>query len=341
MNQKLRSFFKNKSILITGGTGSFGKSFIKHLLKNFQLKRIVIFSRDEQKQFFMSKSPEFSNSKFKNLRYFLGDIRDYERLNFAMRDIDLVVHAAALKHVSIAEYNPMEFISTNINGSNNVIRACINNRVDKVISLSTDKAVNPINLYGATKLAADKLFISANNIVGKANLSFSVVRYGNVFGSRGSVIEIFKKIRDQNKKTYPITDKRMTRFFITLDQAITFVIKNFIRMKGGEIFVPKLPSIKIKDLVPAFDTSAKIKEIGISPGEKIHEIMFTKDDNVVEFNDFYLLKPQIEILKKNHKYLENDLKEKGKSLRQKFDYSSGTNEDFIKSTNIKKNFVDL
>ena len=299
MDIKLKNLLKkelnNKSIFITGGTGSFGKNLIKYLLKNYSLKRIVIFSRDETKQFFMAQSSDFSPDKHKCLRYFIGDVRDYERLNYAMEDCDFIIHAAALKHVTIAEYNPMEVIKTNINGANNIVQAAISNNVKKIVSLSTDKAVNPINLYGATKLASDKLFIAANNIVGKKRCIFSTVRYGNVVGSRGSIMEIFKKLSERNSNIFPITDESMTRFWVTLDETVEFVLLSLLRMQGGEIFVPKIDSINIKDLVPAFNPKAKIKITGIRPGEKMHEILYSKEDsdNTIEFFNFYVIKPQI------------------------------------------------
>ena len=299
MDIKLKNLLKkelnNKSIFITGGTGSFGKNLIKYLLKNYSLKRIVIFSRDETKQFFMAQSSDFSPDKHKCLRYFIGDVRDYERLNYAMEDCDFIIHAAALKHVTIAEYNPMEVIKTNINGANNIVQAAIYNNVKKIVSLSTDKAVNPINLYGATKLASDKLFIAANNIVGKKRCIFSTVRYGNVVGSRGSIVEIFKKLSERNRNIFPITDESMTRFWVTLDETVEFVLLSLLRMQGGEIFVPKIDSINIKDLVPAFSPKAKIKITGIRPGEKMHEILYSKEDsdNTIEFSNFYVIKPQI------------------------------------------------
>ena len=263
--------FKNKSILITGGTGSFGNAFTKLLQKKNQPKKIVIYSRDEYKQYLMRN--KFPASKFPNMRFLLGDVRDKDRLTQAMNDIDYVVHAAALKQVPAAEYNPMEFFKTNVQGAENVIYGSINKKIKKVIALSTDKAANPINLYGATKLASDKIFTAANNIVGKQDTSFSVVRYGNVLGSRGSVVPLFKEYLDKNYNFLPITDLKMTRFWITLDQGAQFVLDSFKRMDGGEIFVPKLPSIKIVDLARAMAPNLKLKVIGIRPGEKLHEVM--------------------------------------------------------------------
>ena len=262
--------FKNKTVLVTGGTGSFGTKFIEKLLKVNNTKKIIIFSRDEVKQYHLSEKL----SKFKNkLRFFLGDVRDYERVVTATRGVDIVVHAAALKQVPAAEYNPTEAIKTNIKGAENLINASILNKVQKLIALSTDKAANPINLYGATKLVSDKLFVAANNLSGKNNTLFSVVRYGNVSGSRGSVIPLFSKIYKENG-IFTLTHKEMTRFWITLDQGIEFVFNSLNIMKGGEIFVPKIPSVKLIDLINSFKKNAKVEIIGIRPGEKLHEKLY-------------------------------------------------------------------
>ena len=342
MDIKLKDLLKkelnNKSVFITGGTGSFGKNLIRYLLKNYSLKRIVIFSRDETKQFFMAQSSDFSPDKYKCLRYFIGDVRDYERLNYAMEDCDFIIHAAALKHVTIAEYNPMEVIKTNINGANNIVQAAISNNVKKIISLSTDKAVNPINLYGATKLASDKLFIAANNIVGKKKCIFSTVRYGNVVGSRGSIMEIFKKLSDSKSNTFPITDKSMTRFWVTLDETVEFVLLSLLRMQGGEIFVPKIDSINIKDLVPAFNQKAKIKITGIRPGEKMHEILYSKEDsdNTIEFSNFYIIKPQIKFTTTKTNYELTHLGEKGKKVKPGTEYNSFNNPSFLSIKELKQ-----
>jgi len=342
MNIKLKKLLKkelnNKSIFITGGTGSFGKNLIRYLLNNFSLKRIVIFSRDETKQFFMAQSNEFSPDKYKCLRYFIGDVRDYQRLNYAMEDCDYIIHAAALKHVTIAEYNPMEVIKTNINGANNIVQAAISNNVKKIISLSTDKAVNPINLYGATKLASDKLFIAANNIVGKKKCIFSTVRYGNVVGSRGSIMEIFKKLSKNNSKIFPITDESMTRFWVTLEETVEFVLLSLLRMQGGEIFVPKIDSINIKDLVPAFSSKAKIKIIGLRAGEKMHEILYSKEDsdNTIEFSNFYIIKPQIKFTTTKTNYLLTQLGEKGKKVKPGTEYNSFNNSSFLSIKELKE-----
>ena len=278
--------FNNKNILITGATGSFGKKFIKKIQSIYKPKKIIVYSRDELKQFDMQQI-----YKQNNMRFFIGDVRDSERLKLAMQNVDYVIHTAALKQVPAAEYNPMECIKTNIHGAQNVIDAAITNKVKKVIALSTDKAANPINLYGATKLVSDKLFIAANNIVGKANTRFSVVRYGNVVGSRGSVVPYFKRLIDEKSKFIPITHPDMTRFWITLDQGVQFVINSILLMQGGEIFVPKIPSVKIVDLAKSMAPNIRQKIIGIRPGEKIHEIMCPKDDDhlTYEFKKYFIM----------------------------------------------------
>ncbi|HRF57210.1 MAG TPA: UDP-N-acetylglucosamine 4,6-dehydratase (inverting), partial [Campylobacterales bacterium] len=277
--------FNNKTILITGGTGSFGKKFIKIIFERYSPRRVIVYSRDELKQYEMAD--EFNASA---MRYFIGDVRDADRLNKAMDGVDFVVHAAALKHVPIAEYNPMECIKTNINGAQNVIDAALSNGIDKVIALSTDKAANPINLYGATKLASDKLFVAANNIKGSKKTSFSVVRYGNVVGSRGSVVPFFKKLIREGATELPITDVRMTRFWITLEEGVEFVLKSFARMQGGEIFVPKIPSMKMTDLALALAPQLPMKIVGIRPGEKLHEMMCPADDShrTIEFESHFV-----------------------------------------------------
>ena len=267
--------FSHKSILITGGTGSFGKQYVRTILANSQPKKLIVFSRDELKQFEMAQ--EFPDSTYPCMRYFIGDVRDAERLKQAMKGVDYVIHAAALKQVPAAEYNPMECIKTNIHGAENVIQAALAADVEKVIALSTDKAANPINLYGATKLASDKLFVAANNLAGGHRTRFAVVRYGNVVGSRGSVIPLFQKLLRDGSHHLPITDARMTRFWITLQQGVDFVLRDFERMRGGEIFVPKIPSVRIVDLATAMAPAVPVKIIGIRPGEKIHEIMCPAD----------------------------------------------------------------
>lgn len=324
--------FNNKTILVTGGTGSFGKKFIKILLSKYQPKKVIVYSRDELKQFEMG---QVFNDKC--MRYFIGDVRDKERLMLAMKGVDYVVHAAALKQVPAAEYNPMECIKTNINGAQNVIDASIANNVKKVIALSTDKAANPINLYGATKLASDKLFTAANNIVGEGETRFAVVRYGNVVGSRGSVVPFFKGLIERGATELPITDERMTRFWLKLEDGVEFVLKNFQRMQGGEIFIPKIPSMRILDLAKAIAPNAKIKVIGIRPGEKLHEVMCPSDlyYETVEFPDHFVIKPSIEFARKID-YTTNALGEHGHMVADGFDYNSGNNPHFLTVEELKE-----
>ena len=330
-----KKFFKGRVILITGGTGSFGKQFIKVLLKYSSPKKVIVYSRDEFKQHQMSQT--FNHPC---MRYFIGDVRDSDRTEYALRNVDYVIHAAALKHVPIAEYNPMECIRTNVYGAENVINACLKNNVRNVIALSTDKAVNPINLYGATKLASDKLFVAANNFSGGYRTKFSVVRYGNVVGSRGSVYNIFKNNIAQNSGHFKITDTEMTRFWIKLNDGIIFVLNSFLRMHGGEVFVPKIPSIKVTDLAKSFSRSYKQKIIGIRPGEKMHEVMCPSEDwiNTIEFKDFFLIKPSIIFNNKSNKNLNYNktlLNEKGKKVKKNFQYSSDKN-IFLKVSEIQK-----
>jgi len=315
-----------KTILITGGTGSFGKQYTKTLLERFNPKKIIIYSRDELKQYEMAQ--EFNA---KCMRYFIGDVRDKERLMQAMQGVDFVIHAAALKHVPAAEYNPMECIKTNIHGAENIIQAAIANNVEKVIALSTDKAASPINLYGATKLASDKLFVAANNITGDRCTRFSVVRYGNVVGSRGSVVPYFEKLIKNGTDYLPITDKEMTRFWITLQQGVDFVLKNFERMCGGEIFIPKIPSVKITDLAKAMAPNLEQKIIGIRPGEKIHETMCPADDShlTLEFTDHFVIRPSIIFTDRDNNYTTNRIGETGEPVKQGFDYESGQNDHFL------------
>ena len=317
--------FNNKSILITGGTGSFGKKYTEILLKKYKPKRLVIYSRDELKQYEMAQV-----FKDKAMRFFIGDVRDYKRLRTAMNGIDYVIHAAAMKHVPIAEYNPMECIKTNIDGAQNVIDASLECGVSKVIALSTDKACNPVNLYGATKLASDKLFVAANNIVGDKKTRFSVVRYGNVVGSRGSVVPLFKKLITQGEKELPITHEKMTRFWLTLEQGVNFVLKNFERMKGGEIFIPKIPSMTMVDLAKALAPDLGVKIIGIRPGEKMHEMMISRDDAhlTYEFDDYYVISPSIQFLTAQD-FSTNALHQKGKPVSEDFEYSSNTNKIWL------------
>ncbi len=311
----------NKNILITGGTGSFGKQFVRTILKRYKPNKIIIYSRDELKQFEMAQ--KFND---KCMRYFIGDVRDLPRLQKAMQDVDYVVHAAALKHVPIAEYNPMECIKTNVMGAQNIIDACIENEVPYTIALSTDKAASPANLYGASKLVSDKLFVAANNLRGDHDIKFSVVRYGNVLGSRGSVIPFFEKLIAEGASSLPITEPNMTRFWITLQEGVDFVLKNFERMQGGEIFVPKIPSMKMTDMAKAIAPNLPQKIIGIRPGEKLHEVMCPLDDShlTLEFNDHFVIKPSITFLTPID-YTKNNLGEEGKAVEQGFEYNSRDN----------------
>ena len=325
--------FNKKNILITGGTGSFGQAFIKKIVTKFKPKKVIIYSRDELKQFEMSqKFKEYS----KILRFFIGDVRDKERLEYATKQIDILIHAAALKQINTAEYNPWEYIKTNINGAQNVIDCALKNRVKKVIALSTDKAADPISLYGATKFTSDKLFIAANNIKGKTNTAFTVVRYGNVANSRGSVIPYFHEILKSKGKFLPITDKRMTRFYITLDESTDFVIRILKIMQGGEIFIPKIPSIRITDLAKAIAPGKTQKLIGIRAGEKIHEVMCPKNSSslTIEFKNFFVISPSISFEKKKNYFKYKKLI--GKKVKDNFEYSSGTNEIFLTVDQIKK-----
>lgn len=324
--------FNGKSILITGGTGSFGKKYTQTLLSRYKPKKIVIYSRDELKQFEMSQT---YNDPC--LRYFIGDVRDGERLKLAMQGIDYVIHAAALKQVPAAEYNPFECIKTNIHGAENVISAAIANDVERVIALSTDKAANPINLYGATKLASDKLFVAANNMTGGAQTRFAVVRYGNVVGSRGSVVPFFKNLIQNGTDHIPITHHEMTRFWITLQQGVDFVLKNFERMHGGEIFVPKIPSIRIMELAEAYAPNIPTKVIGIRPGEKLHEIMCPADDShlTLEFEDHYVICPTIKFFDADFDYSNNNLGEAGAPVSQGYEYNSGNNPHFLSVAEIR------
>ncbi|MBZ7942722.1 UDP-N-acetylglucosamine 4,6-dehydratase (inverting) [Campylobacter molothri] len=323
--------FNGKNILITGGTGSFGKAYTKILLQNYKPNKIIIFSRDELKQFEMAIS--FNHPC---MRYFIGDVRDKERLNYAMNDVDYVIHAAAMKHVPVAEYNPMECIKTNINGAQNVIDACLENNVEKCIALSTDKACNPVNLYGATKLASDKLFVAANNIAGNKNTKFSVARYGNVVGSRGSVVPFFKKLIKEGAKELPITDERMTRFWISLEDGVKFVLNNFEIMHGGEVFVPKIPSMKITDLAHALAPNLKTKIIGIRPGEKLHETMISSDDShlTYEFNTYYVISPSIQFTNTKSDFSINAKGEKGQKVKDGFSYSSDNNKEWVSEKDL-------
>jgi UDP-N-acetylglucosamine 4,6-dehydratase len=320
-----------KSVLITGGTGSFGHQYTKTLLDRYDIKRLVIYSRDELKQYEMCQI--YGDTKI--MRYFIGDVRDVNRLKGAMHGIDVVIHGAALKHVPIAEYNPMECIKTNIHGAENVIQAAIANNVEKVIALSTDKAANPINLYGATKLASDKLFVAANNITG-GKTKFSVVRYGNVAGSRGSVVPLFNKLIGEGEKFLPITNKEMTRFWITLQEGVDFVLRSMERMLGGEIFIPKIPSVKIVDLAKAMAPELPIKIIGIRPGEKLHEIMCPSDDShlTIEYDDYYIISPSIDFYSRVEDFSINKLGEHGVFVEPGFEYNSSINKHFLNNDEI-------
>lgn len=317
--------FNGKNILITGGTGSFGKQYVRTILEHFEPGRLIVYSRDELKQSEMAQ--EFNQDC---MRYFIGDVRDRDRLILAMQGVNFVIHAAALKQVPAAEYNPMECIKTNIHGAENVIHAALSTDVEKVIALSTDKAANPINLYGATKLASDKLFVAANNITGRHRTRFSVVRYGNVVGSRGSVVPLFRKLIAQDSDYLPITDTRMTRFWITLQQGVAFVLKSFERMHGGEIFVPKLPSVRIVDLASAMAPGLPQKVTGIRPGEKLHETMCPADDShlTLRFDDHFVIRPAIQFSEQVD-FCHNGLDEVGKPVEQGFEYNSGKNQHFL------------
>lgn len=310
-----------KTILITGGTGSFGRALVRTVLSRYQPTKLIVFSRDEMKQYEMAH--EFSDTDYPCVRYFIGDVRDVDRLEMAMRDVDIVVHAAALKHVSAAEYNPFECIHTNVMGAENVVKAAIRSGVTKVIALSTDKAASPINLYGASKLASDKIFVAANHL-SAGKLSFAVVRYGNVVGSRGSVVPLFRRLIAEGAENLPITDKRMTRFWITLTQGVNFVLSSLTTMKGGEIFVPKIPSTRMTDLARVMAPDLPIRVIGIRPGEKLHEAMITQDDSrtTISLPDRYIIQPSLGFWKKQ-------IKSVGDALPEGFSYASDTNDEWL------------
>lgn len=318
---------KNKSILITGGTGSFGKRFTETVLQRYGPRRLIIYSRDELKQSEMQKV--FPDPLDSCMRYFLGDVRDLQRLSTAMEDVDIVIHAAALKQVPAAEYNPFEAVKTNIIGAQNVIDAAMKAGVKKVIALSTDKAAAPINLYGATKLTSDKLFIAANNYSGQNEIKFSAVRYGNVMGSRGSVIPYF--LEKQQSGVLPITDERMTRFSITLQQGVDFVLHCLEKMWGGELFVPKTPSYRIIDVAKAVDSTCKLKIIGIRPGEKLHEDMITETDalNTVEFDNYFVILPAALPNWNVEQFIRTSSSQPGKYVADGFSYNSSSNQDFL------------
>tara|TARA_Y100000591_G_scaffold69691_1_gene57828 strand:- start:18216 stop:19214 length:999 start_codon:yes stop_codon:yes gene_type:complete len=322
----------NKNILITGGTGSFGKRIVKTILGKYKPNKVIIYSRDELKQFELQQ--ELPSNIYPSIRYFIGDVRDYHRLKIAMNGVDTVIHAAALKQVPACEYNPFEAVKTNIIGAQNVIDTSISCGIEKVIALSTDKAAAPINLYGATKLASDKLFISANNYSGMQDIKFSVVRYGNVMGSRGSVIPFFQK--KAKIGVIPITDVRMTRFNITLQEGVDFVLRSLDKMWGGEIFVPKIPSYKILDVAKAIAPKAKHEIIGIRPGEKLHEEMITETDalNSVEFEKYFVILPSTQLWDID-KFREESNSSVGEMCEYGFSYNSGTNKNFLNATDLK------
>lgn len=325
-----------KSILITGGTGSFGKGFVREVLRRSKPKRLIVFSRDELKQYEMQHSPEFAGEP--SLRFFIGDVRDRERLRMAMRGVDFVVHAAALKHVPIAEYNPFECINTNVYGAENVVSAAMDCGVKKIVALSTDKAASPINLYGASKLASDKIFVAANNVLGGLQTRCCVVRYGNVLGSRGSVVPFFKKLIDNGTDHLPITDPRMTRFWITLEKGIEFVVSCINNMHGGEIFIPKIPSMRIPDLASAMAPELEQRVVGIRPGEKLHEVMVTEDDarNTVEYSDRYVIEPELTFWRDN-----KERKTTGKPVADDFSYSSDKNDAWLGGDELANLIKDI
>lgn len=327
----------NAVLLITGGTGSFGKAFITAVLTKFKPKKVIVFSRDELKQHEMQQDP-FFREHAATMRYFLGDVRDVDRLERAFREVDFVIHAAALKHVPAAEYNPFECIRTNVIGAENVVQAALRCGVKKVLALSTDKAANPINLYGASKLAADKIFVAANNLSGSIGSRFSVVRYGNVLGSRGSVVPYFQALIDRGETTLPITDTRMTRFWITLEQGIDFVTMCLDTMRGGETFIPKLPSMNMVDLAKGMLPGCDIKEIGIRPGEKLHEVMVPRDDArmTLEFDRHFIIQPMHDYWEASAYLAETG----GKPVDEEFEYSSETNDVWLSPLELQEMLAD-
>ena len=332
--RRRKRMLDNKTILITGGTGSFGKSFTRYVLKHYQPKKIIIYSRDEYKQFVMQNELKEYNSV---MRYFIGDVRDKDRLKRAFEGVDYVIHAAALKQVPACEYNPNEAIRTNINGAQNVIDAALDTNVKKVIALSTDKAVNPVNLYGGTKLVSDKLFVAANAYSGTKDICFAIVRYGNVAGSRGSIIPLFHNIIKNGGTELPITDMRMTRFWISLTEGVELVIKALKEAKGGETFISKIPSFRVPDLAEAMLPGCKIKEIGIRPGEKLHEIMVTTEDsfNTYEYDKHYIVYPQMVFNERQVPDLS------GKKVEEGFSYSSGTNSEWLSVEDLRERLKEV
>ena len=329
------SLLKNARIMVTGGTGSFGQAFIRRICELVDFQRLVVFSRDEVKQYDMEQS--FPREHLGKLRFFIGDVRDLARLEMAMRDVDYVIHTAALKQVPAAEYNPFECINTNVIGSENVVRAAMRNGVKRVIALSTDKASNPINLYGATKLASDKIFVAANNISGSTKVRYSVVRYGNVVGSRGSVVPLFRRLMAEGADSLPITDERMTRFWITLREGVDFVISCLHMMRGGEIFVPKIPSMRMVDLARAMAPKLPHRIIGIRPGEKLHETMLTEGDarSTVEMQDRYVIEPALNWWDRTT--FEGSL---AKRVSEDFRYASDTNTEWLTAERLQQILKD-
>ncbi|SIS47310.1 UDP-N-acetylglucosamine 4,6-dehydratase [Insolitispirillum peregrinum] len=329
------SVLEGKSVLVTGGTGSFGRKFIRALLDNCTPRRVVVFSRDELKQYEMDREFQ-THPGYGRLRFFIGDVRDLDRLVMAFRDIDIVVHAAALKHVPIAEYNPFECIRTNVIGAENVVTACLRTNVQKVVALSTDKAASPLNLYGASKLASDKIFVAGNNMAGGDGPRFCVVRYGNVIGSRGSVVPLFQQMIRDGAKDLPITDERMTRFWITLQQGVAFVVSSLQQMDGGEIFIPKIPSMHMVDLAAALAPDLPRRIVGIRPGEKLHEVMITEDDarNTLELADRYIIEPSLAFWKRG------GVAANATPVGDNFHYASNNNPDVLDANGLAEMLRD-
>jgi UDP-N-acetylglucosamine 4,6-dehydratase len=319
----------DKTILVTGGTGSFGQAFIAEVLQHHKPRKVIVFSRDEAKQWDMSLTAPFKNADV--MRYFIGDVRDRDRLELAFREVDYVVHAAALKHITVAEYNPFECIQTNVHGAENVVRSAMRSNVQRVIALSTDKAANPINLYGASKLASDKIFVAAKHVVGAGDPLFAVVRYGNVVGSRGSVVPLFRRLLAEGATSLPITDPRMTRFWITLAQGVEFVLSSFDLMQGGEIFVPKIPSMKMTDLAAVMAPDCEQEIVGIRPGEKLHEAMITEDDAryTLELPDRYIIRPPM--FGRDRTYHREQ-----KALPENFEYVSNNNPEWLQPDELRE-----
>lgn len=330
----MTNMFKDQVILVTGGTGSFGQQFVDTVLKQYEPRKVIVFSRDELKQFEMMQKPAFRDDP--RIRFFIGDVRDPDRLELALRGVDYIVHAAAIKQITTAEYNPFECIKTNVHGAENIVRAAIRAKVKRVIALSTDKAASPINLYGASKLASDKIFVAAKHLVGSGGPLFGVVRYGNVIGSRASVVPFFQSLIEDGATSLPITDARMTRFWITLQQGVDFVLSCFDLMQGGEIFVPKIPSMKVTDLATVMAPQCETHIVGIRPGEKLHEIMITEDDarSTLELPDRYIIKP---IIFGDHRTYHQDEIE----LQEGFHYSSDNNSDWLKDEELRSILLSL